>query len=53
MAQTTKSDWITFDQRMTEVAGILAAGILRWRKCEMNQMKKHRTTKTFSKGESR
>ena len=43
MAQTTKSDWMTFDERMTEVAGILAAGILRGRKREMNQIRKDRS----------
>ena len=36
-------DWMAFDDRMTEAAGILAAGILRGRKREMNQMKKGRT----------
>ncbi|MBI2842677.1 MAG: hypothetical protein HYX78_04695 [Armatimonadetes bacterium] len=34
---------LTFDDRMAEVAGILAAGILRRRKREMNQMNKGRT----------
>ncbi|NLN76242.1 MAG: hypothetical protein GX139_08010 [Armatimonadetes bacterium] len=44
MAQTaTNPDWMTFDERMTETAGILAAGILRGRKREMNQIKKDRS----------
>ena len=43
MAQTTNPDWLTFDERMTEVAGILAAGILRGRKREMNQIRKGRS----------
>ena len=43
MALTTKSDWMTFDERMTEAAGILAAGILRGRKREMNQIRKDRS----------
>lgn len=29
------SEWMTFDERMTEVAGILATGILRKRKRQM------------------
>ncbi len=69
MAQTTNPNWMTFDDRMTEVAGILAAGILRRRRREMNQMKKDRSfentgldvfvqksvhcTKPLPKGESR
>ena len=60
---------LTFDERMTEVAGILAAGILRGRKQEMNRIRKdrtfsdpepdlvgksvHCTNKSPSKGESR
>ena len=32
-------NWLSFDERMTEVAGILAAGILRGRKREMNRIK--------------
>lgn len=41
MAQTTTNpDWMTFDERMTEAARILAAGILRGRKRQMNQIKK-------------
>ena len=32
-------NWLTYDERMTEVAGILAAGILRGRKREMNRIK--------------
>lgn len=44
MAQTTTNpDWMTFDDRMTEAAGILAAGILRGRKRQMNQIKKDRS----------
>ena len=43
MAQTTNPEWLTFDERMTEVAGILAAGILRGRKREMNQIRKDRS----------
>lgn len=31
-------NWMTFDDRMAEVAGILAAGILRMRRNKMNQM---------------
>ena len=38
MNMNTALDWMTFDDRMTEVAGILAAGILRRRRREMNQM---------------
>jgi len=30
-------DWMNFDDRMTEVAGILATGILRGRKRDMNR----------------
>jgi len=60
---------MTFDDRMAEVAGILAAGILRRRRREMNLMKKGRIlantgldvfaeksvhrTKPLPKGESR
>jgi len=43
MAHTTNPSWMTFDERMTEVAGILAAGILRGRKREMNQIRKDRS----------
>lgn len=43
MAHTSNPSWMTFDERMTEVAGILAAGILRGRKREMNQIKKDRS----------
>ena len=43
MAHTTNPSWMTFDERMTEAAGILAAGILRGRKREMNQIKKDRS----------
>jgi len=43
MAQTTDPSWMTFDERMTEVAAILAAGILRRRKREMSQTRKDRT----------
>lgn len=44
MAQTaTNPDWMTFDERMTETAAILAAGILRGRKRQMNQIKKDRS----------
>ncbi len=61
-------NWMTFDDRMAEVAGILAAGILRRRRREMNQMKNGRTlangldipaqnsvygTRPLQKGESR
>lgn len=62
-------NWMSFDDRMAEVAGILAAGILRRRRREMNQMKKDRSfentgldvfveksvhcTKPLPKGESR
>ena len=31
-------NWMTFDDRMAEVAGILAAGILRMRRNKMSQM---------------
>ena len=31
------SNWMTFDDRMAEVAGILAAGILRMRRNKMSQ----------------
>lgn len=44
MAQTTTNpDWMTFDERMTEAASILAAGILRGRKRQMNQIRKDRS----------
>ena len=36
-------DWMAFDDRMTEAVGILAAGILRGRKREMNQIRKGRS----------
>ena len=39
MRNTVTTDWMNFDERMTEVAGILAAGILRGRKREMNRIK--------------
>jgi|GEM_PF-1632050 len=38
--RSASPDWLSFDERMTEVAGILAAGILRGRKREMNQIRK-------------
>lgn len=41
--RSSNPEWLTFDERMTEVAGILAAGILRGRKREMNQIKKDRS----------
>ena len=47
MAQTTNPGWMTFDDRMTEVAGILAAGILRRRRREMNQVKKDSSLPSF------
>ena len=69
MNVNTALDWLTFDERMTEVAGILAAGILRGRKREMSQIRKGRSfentgldvfveksvhcTKPLPKGESR
>ena len=40
MPKDSHPNWITFDDRMTEVAGILAAGILRRKRREMNRMKK-------------
>ena len=43
MRNTASPDWMTFDERMTEVAGILAAGILRGRKREMNRIRKDRS----------
>ena len=43
MNVNTALDWLTFDERMTEVAGILAAGILRGRKREMNRIRKDRS----------
>lgn len=42
MTQTRDPNWMTFDTPMTEVAGILATGILRRRKREMNQISKDR-----------
>ena len=39
MLDTRNPNWMTFDERMTEVAGILATGILRGRKREMNRIK--------------
>lgn len=42
MPQTGNPDWMTFDVRITEVAGILAAGIIRKRKREMTALKKDR-----------
>ena len=41
--QSSNPDWMTFDERMTEVAEILAAGILRGRKREMNRIRKDRS----------
>jgi len=38
MAGDCRTNWMSFDDGMAEVAGILAAGILRRRKREMNQM---------------
>ncbi len=35
---------MAFDERMTEVAGILALGVMRRRKREMNQIKKDRSS---------
>lgn len=40
-------NWMPFDDRMTEVAGILAAGILRRRRREMNQIRKDRSLPSF------
>lgn len=40
MHEKTDLDYIAFDERMTEVAGILTTGILRKRRRDMNQMKK-------------
>lgn len=69
MPRDCHPNWMTFDDRMAEVAGILAAGILRRRRREMNLMKKGRIlantgldvfaeksvhcTKPLPKGESR
>jgi len=38
MAGDCRTNWMSFDDGMAEVAGILAAGILRRRKREMNQI---------------
>ena len=38
MPRDCHPNWMSFDDGMTEVAGILAAGILRRRRREMNQM---------------
>ncbi len=38
MPTDSHPNWMTFDDRMAEVAGILAAGILRMRRNKMNQM---------------
>lgn len=38
MPTDSHPNWMTFDDRMAEVAGILAAGILRMRGNKMNQM---------------
>ena len=43
MLDTWNFNWMTFDERMTEAAGILAAGILRGRKREMNRIRKDRS----------
>jgi len=43
MNVNTALDWLTFGDRMTEAAGILAAGILRGRKREMNRIRKDRS----------
>jgi len=43
MLDTRNPNWMTFDERMTEVARILAAGILRGRKREMNRIRKDRS----------
>ena len=69
MAGDCRTNWMSFDDGMAEVAGILAAGMLRRRRREMNQMKKDRSfentgldvfveksvhcTKPLPKGESR
>ncbi|MCL4553493.1 MAG: hypothetical protein M1305_08140 [Candidatus Marsarchaeota archaeon] len=45
MQQNTSPEWLTFDERMTEAAGILAAGIIRRRK---RQMKEIRRSQSFS-----
>lgn len=41
--RSASPEWLSFDERMTEVAGILAAGILRGRKREMSQIRKGRS----------
>lgn len=38
MPTDSHPNWMAFDDRMAEVAGILAAGILRLRRNKMNQM---------------
>ena len=43
MTTNSHPNWMTFDDRMTEVAGILAAGILRKARREMSQTRKDRT----------
>lgn len=43
MHSMVSADWMTFDERITEAAGILAAGILRGRKREMNRIRKERS----------
>lgn len=40
MTHISNPHWMSFDERMTEVAGILAAGILRGRKREMNKIRR-------------
>ncbi len=41
MNQVCNPEWMTFNEQMTEVAGILAAGILRRRKRQMREMQRN------------
>jgi len=43
MTTNSHPNWMTFDDRMNEVARILAAGILRKARREMSQTRKART----------
>lgn len=47
MQSAVSPDWMTLPERVTEAAWILAAGILRRRRREMNQMRKERSLPSF------
>jgi hypothetical protein len=46
MNQACNPDWMTFDEQMTEAAGILAAGIMRRRKRQMREIQRSRSFST-------